>query len=230
MMETADSSAPLLPIVKPSVAIEPSATRARESWKAYCDESFSQGDPERNWPTHYVFASVTVGETDRGVLREAVAAFGPRFKASKIATRGSAEKLYAMLDLLHQPTVKAALAATDSSFADGMEQARSRCLMSLVEWHLRECPPLTEFILDDRSYPGSKEPLLNNRRDEATYSELRSRGVVPEHVNLRHRTDDDEPLLWLADALAFAYRTFDLRGDDRYWKSVVDVVGVELCA
>ncbi|MDR3067934.1 MAG: hypothetical protein LBU50_00300, partial [Cellulomonas sp.] len=104
----------------------------------------------------------------------------------------------------------------------GMDEARQTCLAALAREVTRGSGPGAVRLLVAEA---TNDPLTN-AADRRTIETLRAGGDVDRYVTLYHGSPGMEPLLWTADAVAWAARRALALDDTRWIDQVRDVLTV----
>lgn len=99
---------------------------------------------------------------------------------------------------------------------DKLGEASRASLMKSLLTHFEPDSTIAEhrFVYEGRL------PGVQTKADERTISELKRLGKLHTDVDIRARRKEDEPLLWLADTVATAFRqNFTSRNSD-YWDAL----------
>ncbi|MGM1029422.1 MAG: hypothetical protein ACQEWM_06045 [Actinomycetota bacterium] len=88
--------------------------------------------------------------------------------------------------------------------------ARAKCLRFLAP-HLQRTQGVELFVLDQLDTPTAA------KRDQHTFSDLRSEGQLVRDTALIHVQPSEEALLGLPDVLAWSYRQKQTRGDSEWF-------------
>ncbi len=187
-----------------------------ERSSAYIDESFS---PQRKGTPIYALAAVVIaGDSTliRKRLQERFAGVVP-FKTSTLANMGHGDKVMEMLDWI-ATNAKINVVVAQMPYQGHCESARQICLATLlIELNgLR----VNRVVLDSRGSPFARDPKRLDRLDRRTVHELREQKFISRNMEALHYTEIQEPLVWLADAVAWsAQRHISLLSSD-HWSRV----------
>jgi len=195
---------------------------------AFIDET-TRGPNERNGPGYYQLTAALIDGAGVMALRAATSALAPTgFHASELASQGQQSAVIDMLE--HVAAAQecwSLVAATYAYRTNGQQEtARQSCLRLLLGEIDRQ--KIREVVLDSREVAAERkvDPQRRNKRDLATLVELRRSGAVSRNMTMRHVHDSQESLLWLPDAVGWAFRQQELRADDTYFKLVAGVTTV----
>ena len=143
------------------------------------------------------------------------------FHATELARSGDLTVLHAVLDwIVAQESVSLVVSRMPYKHA---EEARAACLGRLAMEVAKQ--QVTQVVIDSRRHPFGKDPASLDRKDAQTLSALVSCGKLPRGFQAKHYTDSGEPLLWLADAVAWIARRH-LTGADSSWATRMKSVTV----
>lgn len=187
---------------------------------AFVDESFK--DASGRTPGYYQLAAALVDGASVSTLRVETVAAAPRqgFHASTLANRGRQRDVESMLDHVARSESWNVIVVTAGHLGSS-EPARQRCLASMLE--LMDGQKITHVIADSREATLGNDPQARNRVDLTTLKTLRTSGAVSRHMTLAHEHDNREPLLYIPDAVGWAYRQYALRSNPHYWGYVSSV-------
>lgn len=192
---------------------------------AFLDET--SRDPTAERGGYYQLTAVLVDDPSVTYLRTATTATAPNngFHASDLNHQRRHAEIESMLHHVAAADSSWSLVVTTYRFGSRAEQepARARCLREMLTEADKQ--QVRHLVLDSREAT-SGDPQARNKHDLATLAGLRSAGQVSRHMTLEHKHDDAEPLLWIPDAVGWAFRAAELRGDSRYWDIVCDVTTV----
>ena len=172
---------------------------------AFIDESYDSANREA--PVYVLAAVVVPGRVQ--VARESLleATTATEYHTTELYRSGKHEAITAMLGSV------LALRAT--------EAARQSCLETLaIELNALGVLHMTA---DDRQLPfagNRRDRMRPNTNDLATIRKLRDTGRVHKDMELQHRADKWEQLLWLPDAVAWCARRHLSEGDSEHWQTV----------
>lgn len=197
---------------------------------AFFDETIR--DPTRDVKGYYQLTAALVDGPEVADLRRATVAAAPAqgFHASNLAAHGQATAVELMLQHVAESpcwnliTVCHTSEAVATGAGPSQEEARQRCLAVLLEQVDRF--KIGQVVADSREAIVGRDPQARNRKDQATLQELRRQRRVDRHMTLRHMHDSDEQLLWVPDAVGWAFRQQELRGNGHYWQLVASVTTV----
>lgn len=101
--------------------------------------------------------------------------------------------------------------------------ARRRCLGALLEavCGLGNNAKIVVMDTRDRTLDGAQD-----RQDLKTAHHLRERGRIGKPVTLVHANDEREPLLWMADTVAWALQRALVRDETQWWEHGREVASV----
>jgi hypothetical protein len=178
---------------------------------AFIDESYSPRDQPS--PAYVMSAVIVVG--DPVVLRRelrALIAPATSFHATELARDGDVDLLIEVLDwIVAKGYVSLVVAQMPYAYT---EEAREACLRQLV----RElcARGVSQAVLDSRRHPFGSDPGAADRADAKVIADLTRAGQIPRGFTARHFSDSAEPLLWLADAVAWIARRHLTAADARW--------------
>jgi hypothetical protein len=178
-------------------------------------------DPGRTGNGYYQLTAALVDGPAVSLLRVDTLAVAPAggFHASELAARQQHHAVDRMLHhVVRREECWSLIAVTEAYRRRGeQEQARARCLTELL---VRiDASGISHVVVDSREVLGP-DPESRNRNDLATLAALRRSGRVNRHMTLEHKHDSHEPVLWLPDAVGWAFRQHELRSIDRFWTLV----------
>lgn len=192
---------------------------------AFIDETFR--DPDGHGPGYYQLTSLILDLADAGAMRTNVRAVlpGQDFHTSKLANAGQTDAVDRMLQqVASEPSWNLIAVTSGHRRTSEQENARQRCLAELLQRINQH--KITHVVADSREVNVGRDPQARNRNDQATLRRLRQDGQVDRHMTLAHRHDWAEPLLWIPDAVGWAYRQHRLRGNTHYWQLVSAVTTI----
>lgn len=190
---------------------------------AFFDETFR--DPTSSVAGYYQLTAALVDGPEVSQLRRTTVAAAPAqgFHASNLAASGQAADVEAMLrHVAGSPCWN--LITVTAGHSHNQEGARQSCLEVLLEQIDRF--KIRHVVADSREAIVGKDPQARNRKDQATLRGLRQQQRVDRHMTLRHVHDSTEQLLWVPDAVGWAFRQQELRGDNHYWQFVASITTV----
>ncbi len=198
----------------------PARDRTALSKLALIDETVR--DPGKTGDGYYQLTAALIDGPAVSLLRTDTVAVAPPggFHASKLA----AQKQHVAVDRMLQHVAGreecwSLIAVTDAyRLRSEQEQARQRCLTELLG-RIHDSG-ISHVVVDSREAVVGTDPEARNRHDRGTLAALRRSGRVNRHMTLEHKHDRKEPLLWLPDAVGWAFRQYELRSIDRFWSLV----------
>jgi|GEM_PF-1677323 hypothetical protein len=185
---------------------------------AFIDESYDGANREA--PVYVLAAVVVTGpvQVARRSLLEATTA--TEYHTTELYRSGQHEAITAMLGsvlALHETSVVVA----HVPYQRATEAARQSCLETLaIELNALGVLHMTA---DDRQLPFAgdrRDRMRPNTNDLATIRKLREAGRVHRDMELQHRADKWEQLLWLPDAVAWCARRHLSEGSSEHWQTV----------
>lgn len=94
-------------------------------------------------------------------------------------------------------------------------------MRKLISHQVEMCAEENLKIIYEKRMPG-----MQATADNRTISELRRFSKVGENFDIRAQAKTAEPLLWLSDVIATAYRRKFVFGEFEYWNHVDEVASV----
>ncbi len=201
-------------------SVSPKRTAIDTQRHAFIDESYSP--PSQASPAYVMSAVIVHGDAVqlRREMRRLIAP-ADSFHTTELAHAGDLGLLHTVLDwIVAQQSVSLVVARMPYKVA---EEARASCLGRLAVEVAKH--HVTHVVIDSRRHPFGKDPGALDRRDARTLSALVSSGQLPRGFQARHYTDSGEPLLWLADAVAWIARRH-VTGADTQWAPRMQHVAV----
>jgi hypothetical protein len=198
------------------------------STMAFIDET-TRGPNEGNGPGYYQLTAALIDGPGVSALRAATVAVAPAgFHASELARRGDEAAVLAMLEHVAAAEECWNLVAMTYQYRTNGEQemARQACLRLLLAEI--DAQKIGHVVLDSREVLADRGGDLQRRNkiDLSTLADLRKSGAVDRHMTMSHVHDSQESLLWLPDAVGWAFRQQELRQDNTYFKVVAGVTTV----
>jgi len=190
---------------------------------AFVDETFR--DPSSSVTAYYQLTALLVEDSEVSSLRAATVAIAPAsgFHASVLANRGDELAVEKMLQHSAETGWHVVVVSAEHH-GIGQEVARQRCLATLLE-HVDQ-QKITRVVADSRLAIVGRDPQARNKYDLATLVALRRQQTVSRHLTLTHESGKNEQLLWLPDAVGWAFRQQELRGRQDFWDYVSGVTTV----
>ncbi len=143
----------------------------------------------------YVIAAAIIAPTDSEHIRRDVRAL-LRGRQQRFHWRDESEAMrQRMLDHLTRLDLDAVISVQEPVEPAKLERARALCLQRLL-WELLDTD-LEELVIESRQDH-------NDRRDRRTIAHAQRSKTAPPGLAYRFAWPHDEPLLWIADALASA--------------------------
>lgn len=172
---------------------------------AVADEAMvHQGQPG------YVLAAVLLADDRRAAVRSAAQRIVPRRRRFHWHQEEPRERR-AMMQLIAGEALAAHALVVSPCTTRRREPSRQRLLVELAVALAQR--PAVELAIESRGQH-------NDRLDRRTLVQARRDGLIPQDMAYVHRQPVQEPLLWLADALAGATRAGALL-HDRSWLSLL---------
>lgn len=191
---------------------------------AFIDETFREPRPEATG--YYQLSAVLVDGTEEAALRATVLGavnHGETMHTSSYVAAGRSAQVHGFLDVIAGSTAWNLVVVTSGHTRD-QESARQRVLTELLV--VLEANKIRRVVTDSREQIVGRDPQARNKIDLATAARLRRRGLIDRHLSLTHAHDSDEPLLWVPDAVGWAFRQQELRNNSAYWEHVEAVATV----
>lgn len=194
---------------------------------AFVDETFRDASPATSGRGYYQLAAALLEDDDVDAVRKRLATdFGQNgpFKASNLGQNTTGLEIVGdMLDAIVDVGCFS-LVVVRHDHQIGQEIARQDCVKQL----LRECESqsIRNVVLDSREAVIGPDPEVRNKKDLRTRTELARNGLVHRSMRVTHLHDDQEPLLWIPDAVGWAHRRHLLLGDSAMWDRVESMVRV----
>lgn len=174
---------------------------------AFLDESIRAGQGG----LRYVVAAGAVVQTDLDPARDA---FRELLLPRQPYLHWNSEKPVRRLAIVDRLTNFVAMALACSSYPIGakrQEPARAACLTALVGD--LKAKGISELVIETRGE-------VPDRRDRRTLLHARDVGIAPPDLSYRHVGKLEEPLLWVADAIAGAVALHLTGEDSRYFEQL----------
>jgi hypothetical protein len=195
------------------------------SKRAFIDETFR--DPGTADSGYYQLTAVIIDTVDAGAMRTAVRGVlpGEIFHTSALANAGQHAAVDRMLTTVAaEPCWNLITVTAGHLLKSEQEDARQRCMAEMLRRINQH--KITHVVADSREANVGRDPHVRNRLDQATLRSLRETGEVNRHMTLAHLHDWAEPLLWVPDAVGWAYRQHRLRDNPYFWQQVSAVTTV----
>jgi len=208
---------------------------------AFVDEAFIQW---RHHPGAYLFAAVILDEDAVAQAADAAraAARGWEFHSTHLYHRGHVGVIESMLDAVEEHAGWTVLVAQtpladlsdDEPQPPGVrrETARQTSLERLLTY--LNAQKVRDVVLDTRGgeaewqlarQEGRRVPEID-RQDIHTYRRLVHRGDISHRMRLIHVDDRTQPVLWMADAVAWSARRALAVDEPQWWARIADVATV----
>ena len=158
----------------------------------------------------YVVAMVLIATEQRDIVRRRVRHVMPSANQRFHFHRESAATKLGMLGLLGEVAAHAVAYRITPAPTRHQNEARDRCLNAMAA----DLGGVTELLLESRD-------AMNDVRDRRVIAGAVRRGLIAPGVEYGHRRPREEPLLWLADALAGAVLA-DGRHQRRFFQALPD--------
>lgn len=189
---------------------------------AFIDETYRPAKDPR--PGYYQLTAAIIKVSQAAPCRLAILDLipGELFHASVMANEGRTELVQQMLDhaastpYLHLITVK-------REHSDTPESARQACLAHLLQ--RIDKYSVISIVADTRNNLRQKTEQLDTK-DENTFRANKKNGLLSRNLTLTHKSNSQEGLLALPDAVGWAFRQHALRGNPEYWDQVSDITTV----
>lgn len=184
-------------------------------WRAYLDESEPYGCPDT-----YILAAALVHDDDAENLRHTLKAIKPASDHKLHWNHESAPSRIKITHTLAETGLLHVVVVRHGPTGDPSERARRKCLQQMA------------FELNDHDVStivAEAREGKANARELKLFNQLRTAKQIDHRMRMDHVPGPEEPLLWVADAVAGAVGAHQ-RGQDDYFAILaqnVDVITID---
>ena len=177
---------------------------APESEFLYFDETYTSPSDPLHENSFYALTAVQFKASELDVIRADLRDIvdGDYFHSTEALRTYEGQRIFEEMLKYFSDNREPTFITCNINLAPGedLEQARRRCLKTLIEKYVPEVPLLRGLIFEAR------HERKDNNRDRSFLKYLRKEGLLNHEIGAAWVSPQDERLLWAPDAMCMAYR------------------------